>query len=156
MWNFIDGCIDRDCPFIDQTHSKTKTWTIIPWSYFPSLWRQYSHSGNKNNIIFCLCCTHATKRGPKVDCSTSWMSEPECGGDHLIGLSKPGLLGGAEAVLGSIHQHQTLLNTGAYTGQWGPAWGLMAGESLYCSWKEKGYYLCAFSFGAQRKHTGNI
>jgi len=39
------------------------------------------------------------------------MSEPECG-DHLIGSSKPGLSGGAEAELGSIHQHQTLFNTG--------------------------------------------
>lgn len=42
------------------------------------------------------------------------MNELECE-DPLIGSSKPGLLGGAEAELGSIHQHQTLLNMGAYT-----------------------------------------
>lgn len=53
------------------------------------------------------------------------MNELECG-DHLIGSSKPGLLGGAEAGLGSIHQHQTLLNMGAYSRHRGPEQGLKA------------------------------
>lgn len=53
------------------------------------------------------------------------MNELECE-DHLIGSSKPGLLGGAEAELGSIHQHQTLLNMGAYSRHWGPERGLKA------------------------------
>lgn len=51
------------------------------------------------------------QRDPSMP-TVSQMTEPECRG-HLIGSSKPGLLGGAEAELGSIHQHQTLVNTGA-------------------------------------------
>lgn len=56
------------------------------------------------------------------------MSELECG-DHLIGSSRPGLLGGAEAELGSIHQHQTLLNMGAY-GPRGPERGRKAADTV--------------------------